>query len=124
MLVSVSNIDIRLILYKLCVLQIGWLHSYLDSSLCAEVWVAGGGIHHTMVSPPLYLFLNIITSSFATRKLYCVYRAQVNLMHSTGGVSFHITLKTTPVVDTRTFQTRSSLLLAPHSLTHNYGGYK
>ena len=59
MLVSVSNIDIRLILYKLCVLQIGWLHSYLDSSLCAEVWAAAGGgySHHTMVSPPPLSFL-------------------------------------------------------------------
>jgi len=57
MLVSVSNIDIRLILYKLCVLQIGWLHSYLDSSLCAEVWVAGGILSsHNGLSPSLSLF--------------------------------------------------------------------
>lgn len=48
MLVSVANIDIRFILYKLRVQWIGWQHSHTQSVVCEPTW-GRGGTHHTMV---------------------------------------------------------------------------
>jgi hypothetical protein len=77
MLVSVSNIDIRLILYKLRELWRGWLHSHPASGLCTDLAVGRRSplISHTF-------FLHIMTSSLATRKLYHTHRQQANIVNN------------------------------------------
>lgn len=68
MLVSVSNIDIRLILYKLRELWIGWLHSHPQSVVCAQTW-RGGTFTQCF-------FVHIITSLLATPQLYRTHSKQ------------------------------------------------
>jgi hypothetical protein len=87
MLVSVSNIDIRLILYKLRELWIGWLHSHPVSGLCTDL-EDGGTLTQCTFFKLLYLLLVsyiVHTDSkqclctMTTRLKGCVFQSSITL---------------------------------------------